>query len=182
MADGRTVLRDGEVELELYTRREGMLSAVGHDLRLAARRSTWTYDRDAHTIEGRVDASSIVVLCAREGDHDAPASLSDGDKKKIEASMRDDVLKVSKHPEVLVRATFRPEGDHAKVTGTLSITGVEKPFEADARREGGRWKASCVVDQSRFGIKQYTALMGTLKVARDVRVEFSVAEGRVAGG
>lgn len=39
-----------------------------------------------------------------------------------------------------------------------------------------------MVDQSRFGIKQYTALMGTLKVARDVRAWFSVAEGRVAAG
>lgn len=144
MADGRTVLRDGEVELELYTRREGMLSAVGHDLRLAARRSTWTYDRDAHTIEGRVDASAIVVVCAREGDHDAPASLSDADKRKIEASMRDDVLKASEAPRGAgardLQARGRPrEGDRDALDHGRREA-LRKPTR-DARADAGRRRA-----------------------------------------
>lgn len=180
MSEARVTLRDGEVELTLFTQREGMLSAVGHDLRLVARRSTWTWDRETHALEGRIETSSVSVVCAREGDRDAPASLSERDRAKIEASLRDEVLRASKHPEALVRATFAPEGDVAKITGTLTLVGVTRPFEAEARREGGRWRARTALDQTRWGIKPFTALFGTIRVAAEVRVEMSVAEGRVA--
>ena len=179
MSDKRAVLRDDEVDVALFTTREGMLSAVGHDLRLKARRSTWTWDGDAHTLTASIETGSITVESAREGDRDAPGSLSDGDKKKIEASMRDDVLRVKKHPEVQVSAKVSVDGDSAKVSGTVTVVGVAQPFETTARREGARWRASYVIDQTRFGIKPYTALLGTLKVARDVRVEVSFAAERL---
>ncbi len=180
MGDKRAVLRDDEVDVALYTSREGMLSAVGHDLRLKARRSTWTWDRDAHTLTASIEAGSITVESAREGDRDAPGALSESDRKKIEASMRDDVLKVKKHPEVLVSATVTVEGESAKVRGTVTIVGAAQPFEVTAQSDGARWRASYTVDQTRFGIKPFTALLGTLKVARDVRVDVSFAAERVA--
>ena len=36
-----------------------------------------------------------------------------------------------------------------------------------------------VLDQARFGIKPFTALLGTLKVAREVRIEVSLSTERL---
>ncbi len=175
------VLRDDEVECDLFTAREGVLSPVGHDLRLHAPRSTWTLDPAARTLDARIDAAAIVVASAREGDRDAPQALSEHDRHKIETSMRDEVLRVARHPEVRVRATWTRDGDRAVVEGDLTIVGVTRPFRAEAARDGDRWRASHTVDQTAFGIRPFTALLGALKVRRDVVVRVSLPAARLEG-
>lgn len=177
--DSRIVLRDADVACELFTRREGALSAVGHDLRLVAPRAVWTFDMAACTLDAVIDAASVAVACAREGDRDAPGALSESDRRKIDASLHDDVLRVKRHPEVRVRARWRREGDRATLEGDLTIAAVTKPFRAEARLDGGRWRAEHTLDQGDFGIKPFSALFGTLKVRRDVTVRVSIDAARL---
>lgn len=177
-----TRLTEAEVACDVITRREGVLSAVGHDLRIRATRSSWTVDAVRGALEGAVDARALRVQCALEGDRDHEGALSAGDKEKIERSMRDEVLDAGRHPEVKVRATFTRDGDRATVEGFVTVRGVERPFRASARREGGRWRAEATLDQTAFGITPYRAMMGALKVSRDVAVRVSVDDAALAAG
>ncbi len=176
----RIVLRDGDVTCDLFTHRDGVLASVGHDLRLRATRSTVTLDLAAGTVDALIDAASITVVCAREGDRDAPGALSEADRRKIDGALRDDVLRVQRHPTVRVRARFARDGDRVTLDGALTIASVERPLRVEARLDGGRWCVEHTLDQGDFGIKPFSALMGALKVRRDVTVRASIDAARLA--
>lgn len=158
------------VVCEVLTRREGMLSAVGHDLRIRATRSAWVVDVARGIVTASIDTASLQVASAMKHDRDDPGALSESDRQMIDRAMRDDVLEVRRFPEVRVEASFERSGDRAKVKGRVTLRGETRPFEAEAAREGEWWAASCALDQTDFGIRPYTAMLGALKVRREVVV------------
>lgn len=165
------------VTCEVLTRREGVLSAVGHDLRIRATRSAWAVDVARGALTASVETASLQVACAMKHDRDDAGALSDSDRQMIDRAMRDDVLEVRRFPEIRVEASFERSGDRAKVKGRVTLRGVERPFEAEASRDGEWWAAACTLDQTDFGIRPYTAMLGALKVRREVvvRVRLRVA-------
>lgn len=165
-----TPLPADAVTCEVLTRREGVLSAVGHDLRIRATRSSWTVDPARSALTGTLEAASLQVACATKDDRDDPGALSESDRQMIDRAMRDDVLEVRRFPEIWVTASFEVRGETASVRGRVTLRGVERPFTAEARRDGDGWTASCTLDQTEFGIRPYTAMLGALKVRREVVV------------
>jgi polyisoprenoid-binding protein YceI len=178
MTDGAITLPPASVTCEVLTRREGVLSAVGHDLRIAATRSSWTVDLARGALTGVIEAAGLQVASAMRGDRDDPGALSESDRQMIDRAMRDDVLEVRRFPEIRVNATFERRDEKALVKGTVTLRGVERPFQAEATRDGAWWTASCAFDQTAFGIRPYTAMLGALKVRREVvvRVRLRLAE------
>jgi len=85
---------------------------------------------------------------------------------------------VRRFPEIRVDATFERREGMALVKGVVTLRGVERPFQAEAVRDGAWWVASCALDQTAFGIRPYTAMFGALKVRREVvvRVRLRLAE------
>jgi polyisoprenoid-binding protein YceI len=67
--------------------------------------------------------------------------------------------------------------DSYRLSGTLRIRGKTRPHEVilHTKRRDGTWRMSTesVVRQSAFGVKPYSLLMGSLRVADDVTVSFS---------
>jgi polyisoprenoid-binding protein YceI len=119
----------------------------------------------------RVDAASLRVVCARQGERDAPEVLSARDHAKIEKNIREDVLASGRFPEVLFRSTAAaPRGDGWEVTGDLSLHGVTRRVAAQVRRVEGWWVAEVTLRQPDYGIKPYSAMLGALKVQPDVKV------------
>jgi polyisoprenoid-binding protein YceI len=163
-------LPEDAVLCEVLTRREGVLSAVGHDLRIRATRSSWEVDRAQRRVAATIETASLHVVCAMDHGRDAPEALSDADRQMIDRAMRDDVLEARRFPEIRVQAAFEGTGDSVVVKGRVTLRDVERPFEARASREGNWWSASCVIDQTAFGIRPYTAMLGALKVRREVEV------------
>lgn len=64
-----------------------------------------------------------------------------------------------------------------RLAGTLEIHGTSRPQTVDVRVEehGDRWSmtARVAVMQSDFGVKPYSLMMGALKVADEVTIDFS---------
>jgi polyisoprenoid-binding protein YceI len=63
------------------------------------------------------------------------------------------------------------------VTGELELGGRRGPVEFDLTRGDGRLHGEAVVKQTAFGIKPYSALFGTLKVADEVRIGIDANSG-----
>jgi polyisoprenoid-binding protein YceI len=63
-----------------------------------------------------------------------------------------------------------PGGTTATVHGELALAGTSRPISFEVRNENGRLTGRTTVRQSDWGIKPYTALFGTLKVADEVEV------------
>jgi len=153
--------------------KEGLLSRVGHDVRLEVTRFDIRVDADR--IEATFDPASLKVLGAvRDGRIDAGA-LSDKDKATIVGYVRDDILGVSRHPTIrYVAEEVDADADEVDIEGELELHGATVDVDVHGRREGDRWVARVRLHQPDFGIRPFKALMGALKIKPGVEVTVSL--------
>lgn len=185
IAPGTYTLGPPQGTMLVHTYREGMARKVGHDLVIEATRWSATVNVDGEDLTRSsgtvtIDARSFQV---RSGTGGAKA-LSDKDSRDIENNIDDKVLKTGQHPEITFRST-RVEahgGDAIVVHGDLTVVGNTRPARLDVTLPpGGAGNATGVmtVVQSEWGIKPFSALMGTLKVrdAIEITIEAPVPAG-----
>lgn len=150
------------IECRVHTFREGLLSPVGHDLTLKVNRCSLELANDGASLEARFDPTSLTV--------EAPP-LSTHDRRSIERDIVETVLDARRFPEIRYSAKVERDGDRARLDGTLALHGRTRPLAAVASREGDRWRARVTVHQPDFGVRPFTAMLGTLRVRADVIVE-----------
>ena len=153
---------------EVFTFREGVLAAVGHDLKLRVER--FEIDADRTRVSARFDATSLRVVAAMRGGKEDPGALSDRDRQEIERSVAREVLEAHRFPEVSFVSTEVLPG---RIRGTLSLHAREQAGEFPFEEAAGRCVARIELDVRRFGIRPYTAMLGALRVAPIVRVVVS---------
>jgi hypothetical protein len=159
----------------VFTFKEGVLSAVAHDLRIRVERLTIEIDEAAGTVHARFFADSLRVDCAMKGEREDFAALSDRNKREIEGNIAGEVLHARRYPEIVFRSgQIVGDGDERRIEGTLLLHGRERPLRATARRQAGRWTAEVELRQPDFGIRPYSAMLGTLRIHPIVRVRVSV--------
>lgn len=157
----------------VYTYKEGLLSAVAHDLKLRVTR--FSIDVDDDSVRADFAADSLRVLHAIRDGRDDPSALSPADRQKIENNIVEDVLLARRYPSIrFVGRSLREEGKAVNVEGELSLHGKTNPLRLRVTTTGERWTAEVVLSQPDFGIKPYTAMLGTLRVRPDVRVVISL--------
>jgi polyisoprenoid-binding protein YceI len=132
---------------------------------------------------GEPDRSSVSVtvetgsLEVREG-VGGLKPLTDADRVEIERTLADKTLRhTAEHPRITFRST-RITGTPLsfEITGELTITGRTHPATMHGQgNEAGLLRGWATVTQSAWGIKPYTAFLGALRLADEVRVEFEVA-------
>ncbi len=163
-------------ECLVFTQKEGLLSKVAHDLKLRVTKFTLAWD--GVTLTARFDPRSLRVVDALVKGRESPGSLSDGDKKKIEKSIVQDVLHARKHRSIEFHSTeVATEGEGYRVKGELSLHGVTRPIRAKVKLASGRWSAQVSLNQPDYDITPFTAMLGALKVKPKVRVRLSVPDG-----
>ena len=155
--------------LTVRTKRTGAASKAGHDLLIEVTSWSATLDPGADPqITLTADPRSMRV---REGTGGIQ-SLDDDDKAGIEQTIAEEVLKGD---AIVFRST---SVDGARVEGELELEGERRPISFElATGEDGRVSGTAVVRQTDFGLKPYTALFGTLKVADEVEVAVEAAPG-----
>jgi hypothetical protein len=149
--------------LKVKTGREGAAAKVGHDLVIGVNSWQATIEGgDSPSIKLTADPSSLAVI---EGSGGAKP-LSDKDKGDIKKSIDGKILGSSQ-----ISFTSSEVTDSA-AKGDLSIAGRSTSVNVPLSISGNTIKGSVTLSQSDFGIKQFKALMGALKVADAVTVEF----------
>jgi polyisoprenoid-binding protein YceI len=163
--------------ITLRTFRDGLAASAGHDLTIEAAR--WSgqlvagADLEPVSLEVTVDLGALVV---REGTGGIKP-LSDRDKREISVTARK-VLRVDRHPEAIFTASgfeAGQDGSGGVVTGSLTLAGQSRPVRLEVAEAGpGRYRATTTVRHTDFGIKPYSAFLGSLKVADAVQVEVNL--------
>jgi YceI-like domain len=153
--------------LTVETKRKGAASKAGHDLVIEV--TSWEAELDVAkdpAVSLRADGGSLRV---REGSGGV-TTLGDEEKAGIEQTIDDEVLK---RAPIEFRSTAL-ELDHggtgATVHGELELAGTRRPISFELRSEDDRLTGRATLKQSDWGIKPYTALFGTLKVADEVEI------------
>jgi hypothetical protein len=164
-------------ECLVFVRREGLLSPIGHDLKIRVTRFTIDVDENARRVDATFDARSLKVVCAIEGESDRPGSLSDADKRQIEGNIAASVLQTDRHPQIAFTSTSVTDSPGGyTVKGTLSLCGRNRTVQVRVGKEDGAYVAEARVRQPDFGIRPYSAMLGALRVKPVVVVRVRVRE------
>ena len=173
-----TVLGPDSAEIHVYTFKEGLLSAVAHDLKLRATQFEITIDGDiakgaggVGSITATVDPSSLSVICARKDGRDAPRALSARDRRKIVKYIANDVLHPRRYPVIQFESQ---EVGIESIVGQLSIHGETRPIRWALEGDSSGFRAESRIHQPDFGVKPFTAMLGALAIRPDVVVEVRV--------
>ena len=152
--------------LAVRTSRTGAIAKAGHDLLMHVTEWSATLDTgDAPSLALEADGTSLRV---REGTGGIKP-LDDDDLTNIETTIHDEVLR---RRDITFRSTsVQLDGDTVAVAGDLTLLGTTRPLAFELALVDGRVTGAAVVKQTDWGMKPYTALFGTLKVADEVRVE-----------
>jgi hypothetical protein len=152
-------------EVLVFTFKEGLLSAVAHDLKLKVT-SLWV-DVEGTQVRAELDASSLRVVTPMKEGAENPGALPKLVYSEIEKNAANDVLDAKRHPRITFTSTAITE---TEVVGQLSLHGVT--HELRGKRTGTTAEFS--FDQRDFGLKPYSAMLGTLKVKPVVRVKVTL--------
>ncbi len=166
-----TKLDASQAQCWVLTYKEGLLSPLAHDLKLAIGGFELDIDFTARTVEARFDASSLRVDCALHSGQPAPELLSVYDCQKIEQEIRASVLESDRYPEIRFRST---QVTDRQVTGLLTLHGCQRTVSFPIQNLGERHLCEVDLHQPDFHIRPYRAFLGTLRIAPIVRVVVSV--------
>jgi polyisoprenoid-binding protein YceI len=165
-------------ECFVFTYKEGLLSAVAHDLKIRVGSFQIDVAEDFSSVEATFDPMSLQVECARVEGRDAPGTLSKRDRRTIEDNIVKEVLEAKRYKEVRYASSHvQAKGEGYRIDGTLTLHGQSHSMRVPVRREGDRYVAEVRLHQPDFGIKPYRAALGTLKIRPDVDVRISVPVG-----
>lgn len=155
--------------LEVFTFRDrSLLSAMAHDLCLDAR------------AEVRIEGGRVAVRCRVDGlrvrgkvVRGAVEALPARDREQVEATLRRDVLRAERNPEIV----FEGELSEQTARGCLRLNGRSLPLELSFVATGGRARGEVELIPSRWGVAPYSAMLGALKLQDRVVVRFDVPTG-----
>jgi polyisoprenoid-binding protein YceI len=157
----------------------GLFSFAGHDHNIAIR----NFSGDVEFNYGTVEPASMQMTIKADS-LAITDKVSESDKQKIETTMRDEVLEVSKYPDITFKTTSvsankQDEGKYqAKLTGNLTLHGTTKQLVVPATLEFSEnqvtAKGQFSIRQTSFGIKPVSVAGGTVKVKDELKFTFDV--------
>lgn len=156
-------------KLTVRTKRTGAASKAGHDLLIEVTSWSATLDPDADpAVTLTADSRSLRVLEGTGGIQE----LDDEAKAGIEKTIDEEVL-TGTAIEFRSSAVELGADGSGTVTGELELAGRRHPVTFDlTSAEDGRLTGTATIRQSDWGMKPYSALFGTLKVADELEVGF----------
>ncbi|MGX4694333.1 YceI family protein [Streptomyces sp. JNUCC 63] len=166
--------------LLIKTGRAGLGRKAGHDLTIEATR----WSGNAVVVASDPGQSSVTVtvetgsLTVREG-RGGVKPLTDADKAEIRRTLEGEgVLHTAQHPTIAFRSTnITGTPESFEIAGELTIKGRTHPVTVHGGSDrDGMVCGSATVTQSTWGIKPYSAFLGALRLADDVRIEFAVTK------
>ena len=161
----------------------GLLSALAHDHTISIREFTG----EARFTYGAVEPASL-QLTIKSDSLTVMDKVSESDRKKIEDTMRSEVLEVDKHPLITFKSTSISasrvdEGKYqTKISGDLTLHGTTRNvtfdafvtfYEASLKAQG-----QFAIKQSNYGIKPVSVAGGTIKVKDELKFSFDIVANR----
>ena len=152
--------------LTVRTGKAGAASKAGHNLRLEVTSWSATLELgDQPSLRLSADSRSFRVIEGSGG----VMPLGDEEKAAIPQTIDEEVLKGA--PIEFQSTRVEVNGSRADVDGELDIFGSRRPVTFALELADGHVRGAARINQSDWGVKPYSALFGTLKVADEVDIE-----------
>lgn len=168
-----------ESSFTVFVAKAGLLSGIAHDHNIGVKNFSGHVtiaeaNPGAGSVELEVDAKSLTIL----------DKISEKDRNEITNNMNTYVLEPGKYPKIIFKSAalsnFKQNGTNASFTlnGDLTLHGATKriAIPVNVTQSGDRLRATgrYTLLQTDFGIKPYSAMMGTIKVKNEVVINFNI--------
>ncbi|QZH61982.1 YceI family protein [Mycolicibacterium farcinogenes] len=167
-------------ELLLSTGVTGSASRMGHRLTIAMRSWHASVEWDGEVpsaVDMTVDLDSLDVLRGEGG----MTPLTGAEKVLIRTNALK-TLCAKKFPQARFRSTsIERSGSGVRLRGVLELAGHSGEQTVEVEVSDGSVLGTATVRHGDFGIKQYSMLMGAMKVADEVRVSLAANVPHVGG-
>lgn len=167
-------MRTATGKIQVFTFKDGVLSAVAHDLRLHFEK--FNISLDGNKVRAEFDLKSLFVDGPVEGGALREGAYDAGKRAEVEKAMHNDVLKSDRAPRAVFSGNATPAANGFRVEGTLELAGGQAPLAFDVKSDGKRHSSTFEFQPSRWGIAQYKALLGAIRLKDVVRIEFDLTE------
>ena len=181
------VVHSPAVRCQVFTFKEGLLSGMAHDLKLVVERCSieWTAapplgagespGGGVAQVRASFDPRSLRVVCAQRDGRDQPGSLSAAQCAEIERNIQHEVLRTDRFAEVrFVSTQVKQRTNGLEIVGELTLCGQRRTLTAQVVKQAERWACEVRIHQPDFGIKPYSAALGTLRVKPELLVTVSM--------
>jgi polyisoprenoid-binding protein YceI len=164
---------------------EGLFSVFGHDPVLEVKELSG----EAQFVPGTFEHGSV-KLSIGAGSLKVVNDVKEKDRLEIERMTRDEVLQVSRFPEIVFTSDnvslsrFKEGRYRARIIGSLTLHGVTQnnlwiSGEMLVTPEGLRAKGEVPIKQSDYQIKLVSVAGGTLKIKNEVKCSFDLLARKV---
>ena len=162
-------------ECIVFVLKEGLLSAVAHDLKLRVDEFEVAIDEPTRSVAAIFNAESLRVITAMKDGKDDPGALSEDNKKQIELNIRLDVLKSREYPDIIFISDSITDGENGYVVrGSLTLHGATQSITMPVRKDKSSYVAEVKIHQPDFGIQPYSAMMGAIRVRPSVIARLTI--------
>jgi polyisoprenoid-binding protein YceI len=178
-ADARYQIDAAESRFTLKAFAGGFLSAFAHDHNIAIK----DFSGEAEFTYGTVQPASL-RMTIKAASLSITDKVSASDRQKIEGTMRDEVLEITKYPDIVFKSTGvtankTGEGQYlARISGVITLHGATRPLTITAQLEFGdkilRARGAFALKQSSFDIKPVSVAGGTIKVKDELKFSFEI--------
>src|SRR5690242_2761084 len=167
-------MRRAKGTLHVFTFKDGLLSAVAHDLRLRMEQFAVTLEGTA--VHGEFDLKSLRLDGPVRDGVVHPEEYDANKRADVEKATLNDVLGADKHPTARFAGQAQARGAGFAVTGELELKGRKAPLAFDVEHDGSTYRAKFDLVPSRWGIAEYKALLGAIRLKDVVRIEMALSE------
>ena len=166
---------------QIFTYKDGLLSALAHDLRISVTSFVIDLGGADHIISACFDTRSLRVDCAMVNGRERPDILSRREQDDINNNIIREVLHTDLYPEIslLSSSVKKKEADYI-VTGQLVLHGQMREISFVVRKENERQYVSDVnLHLPDFGITPFSALFGAIRIKPDILIHIVIPAERV---
>jgi len=167
-------MRRAKGTIHVFTFKDGVLSAVAHDLRVRLEQFAITLEGEA--VHGEFDLRSLSLDGPVRDGVVHPDEYDASKRADVEKAMHGDVLHTDKHPMARFTGRAAAKGEGFAVSGELELAGQKAPVAFDVSRDNGTYRAQVELVPSRWGIAQYKALFGAIRLKDVLRVEVALTD------
>ena len=167
-------MRKATGTVHVFTFKEGVLSAAAHDLRLRA--DKFEISLDGERVRAEFELKSLFVEGPVENGVLNAAAYDAGKRAEVAKAMHGSVLRTDQHPNASFVGAAKEGANGFEVSGELQLAGRSAPLAFSVRKEGATFRSAFEINPSKWGIAQYKALLGAIRLKDVVRIELALSE------
>jgi hypothetical protein len=168
-------VRTAQGTISVFTFKDGLLARAAHDLALRLER--FEVALDGEDLAATLPLEALMVIGPVVEGGVIGTDLYDAARRaEVERTMHAEVLHTARHAVARFAGKAVVTADGFAVTGALELAGQTAPLAFAVRRDGDTYRARFEIQQSRWCIVPYKALLGAIKIKDNVRIELALRE------